>query len=316
MKPTSFNELNTEMQRLRDAGHESDALDLLTRSEPLFPGQAALTRMLRVELLARMNRASEAVDLLRDGLDRGYRYRGRWLRHERIALLTSQPDFSALVERSEAQYERAQADARPDLSIFMPQHGAGVELPMLLALHGNNRTMQDTAPSWQSVVRDGWVLAVPQSSEIATTPGFFVWNDRDRAARDLETHLATLRARLSLDATRSVLGGFSMGARLAVELGLRGHFLTKRILAVGTWLPDFEMLRVGLDRSNVQMSRVYVVVGRHDASGYEGSMRLVDHVRMLGGSADIEIHDGGHEEPGDMSAALRRALEFLGDSAR
>ena len=74
MKPTSFNELNTEMQRLRDAGHESDALDLLTRSEPLFPGQAALTRMLRVELLARMNRASEAVDLLRDGLDRGYRY--------------------------------------------------------------------------------------------------------------------------------------------------------------------------------------------------------------------------------------------------
>src|SRR5437867_982787 len=173
MKPTSFNELNTEMQRLCDAGHESDALDLLTRSEPLFPGQAALTRMLRVELLARMNRASEAVDLLRDGLDRGYRYRGRWLRHERIALLTSHP-------------------------------------------------------------------------------GFFVWNDRDRAARDLETHLATLRARLSLDATRSVLGGFSMGARLAVELGLRGHFLTKRILAVGTWLPDFEMLRVGLDRSSVQ----------------------------------------------------------------
>jgi len=107
-----------------------------------------------------------------------------------------------------------------------------------------------------------------------------------------------------------------MGARLAVELGLRGHFLTKRILAVGTWLPDFEMLRVGLDRSSVQMSRVYVVVGRHDASGYEGSMRLVDQVRMLGGSADIEIHDGGHEEPGDMSAALRRALEFLGDSAR
>ena len=84
MKPTSFNELNTEMQRLRDAGHESDALDLLTRSEPLFPGQAALTRMLRVELLARMNRASEAVDLLRDGLDRGYRYRCRWLRHAHV----------------------------------------------------------------------------------------------------------------------------------------------------------------------------------------------------------------------------------------
>src|SRR5437773_11309879 len=146
MKPTSFNELNTEQERLRDAGHESDALDLLTRSEPLFPPQAALTRMLRVELLAKMDRASEAVDLLRDGLDRGYRYRGRWLRHERFALLTSRPDFSGLVERSEAQYESAQADARPDLSVFLPQDGSRAESPVLVALHGNNRTMRDTAP--------------------------------------------------------------------------------------------------------------------------------------------------------------------------
>ena len=86
MKPASFNALNAEMERLRDAGQESSALELLTRSEPLFPPQAALTRMMRVELLARMNRASEAIDFLRDGLDRGFRYRGRWLRHERFAL--------------------------------------------------------------------------------------------------------------------------------------------------------------------------------------------------------------------------------------
>src|SRR5437867_3110646 len=274
MKPTSFNELNTEMQRLRDAGHESDALDLLTRSEPLFPGQAALTRMLRVELLAKMNRASEAVDVLRDGLDRGYRYRGRWLRHERFAALAGQPFFGTLVERSEAQYERAQADARPDVGIFLPHDASAGKLPLLVALHGNNRTMQDTVPSWQSVVQHGWVLAVPQSSEIATTPGFFVWNDRDRAARDLGTHLATLRARLSLDSTRSVLGGFSMGARLALELGLSGRFLSKRVLAIGTWLPDVGMLDAVLDRSIAEESRVYVVVGRHDASGYEGSLWL------------------------------------------
>src|SRR5438445_9741113 len=107
MKPASFNELNAEIERLRDTGQESSALELLTRSEPLFLPQAALTRMLRVELLANMNRASEAIDLLRDGLDRGDRYRGRWLRNERFATLTSQPRFGALVERSEAQSEEA-----------------------------------------------------------------------------------------------------------------------------------------------------------------------------------------------------------------
>lgn len=315
MTPASFNELHAEVERLREAGEPSSALDLATRSEPLFPPQAALTRMLRIELLAMMGRAPEAIDLLREGLDRGYRYRGRWLRHERFAGLASQPDFGALVERSDTQYERDQADARPDLSTFVPREGAGHELPVLIALHGNNRTMQDTAPSWQSVVQAGWVLVVPQSSEIATTPGFFVWNDRERAAKDLEAHVATLRSRLAIDPSRFVLGGFSMGARLALEIGLSARFPTTKILAIATWLPDFDALAQLLEPSAMRDSRVYVVVGRHDASGYEGAVRLVDRLRAVGASADIEIHDAGHEEPPDMPATLHRALEFLDENS-
>jgi predicted esterase len=315
MTPASFNELNAEMERLRDAGDRSGALDLLTRSEPLFAPQAALTRMLRVELLASMGRAIEAMDLLRDGLERGYRYRGRWLRHERFAALASRPDFDAVIERSDAQYQRAQADARPDLSVFLPEKAAGRELPVLMALHGNNATMRDTAPSWQPVVTDGWVLAVPQSSEIATAPGFFVWNDRERATKDLEAHVATLRSQLPVDPRRFVLGGFSMGARLALELGLSGHLPARRMLAIATWIPDFQALADTLEPSAIRESRVYVVVGRHDASGYDGSVRLVDHLRTLGASAEIEIHDGGHAEPRDMPATLRRGLAFVGSHA-
>jgi predicted esterase len=315
MRPNSFNELNATVERLRADGDRSGALELLTRSEAFFPPQAALTRMLRVELLAAMGRTDAAVDLLRDGLDRGYRYRGRWLRHERFVALTSHPDFSALVERSDTQYETAQAEARPDLSILVPREGPGREERVLIALHGNNRTMRDTVPSWQSVVREGWVLAVPQSSEIGTTPGFFIWNDRERARKDIETHLETLSSRLSPDSSRFVLGGFSMGARLALELGLSGSSPARKILAIATWLPDFETLANLLEASVIQKSLVYVVVGRHDASGYEGSVRLVDHLRTLGAHAELEIHEGGHEEPGDMPATLHRALAFLGGDA-
>jgi predicted esterase len=318
MTPATFNQLNAEVERLCDAGDQPGALEVLTRSEPLFPRQAALTRMLRVELLAKMDRATEAVDLLRDGLDRGYRYRGRWLLHERFVALTGQPDFSALVMRSDKQFERAQAGARPDLGVYVPEKEAKEarsELPLLIALHGNNRTMQDTAPSWQSIVADGWVLAVPQSSEIATTPGFFLWNDRERAVKDLETHLATLRSRLSLDVNRLVLGGFSMGARLALEFGLSGRFPTKNIVAIATWLPDFEALAALLEPSAIRDARVHVVVGRHDATGYDGSVKLVEHLRTFGASAVVDIHDGGHEEPRDMPATLRQALAFLGSTS-
>jgi predicted esterase len=223
----------------------------------------------------------------------------------------SEGDFSALVERSDAQYETAQADARPDLMTLAPRETAGVDVPAIVALHGNNTTMQDTAPSWRSVVTDGWLLAVPQSSEIATTPGFFIWNDRARAADELETHLAALRSRFSIDATRFVLGGFSMGARLALELGLSGRFPARRVLAIATWLPDFQALADLIDPSAMKESRVYVVVGRGDASGHDGSLRLVDHLRSRGIPAEIEVHERGHELPADMPATLRRALAFL-----
>jgi len=312
MKPATFSALHAEVDRLRETGDGPGALGLLTRSEPLFPPQAALTRMLRIELLATMGRTSEAIELLRDGLDRGFRYRGRWLRHERFAALASELDFSGLAERSDAQYDIAQADARPDLTTLVPPGTAADGSAMIVVLHGNNRTMQDTVPSWLSVVQDGWVLAVPQSSEIATTPGFFLWNDRDRAAKDIETHLATLRSRFSIDQSRFVLGGFSMGARLALELGLSERLPARKLLAIATWLPDLQALTDLFGAPSARASRVYVVVGRHDTSGYDGSMRLVDHLKALGGSADIEVHDGGHEEPDDMPATLGRALAFLG----
>jgi predicted esterase len=175
--------------------------------------------------------------------------------------------------------------------------------------------MRDTVPHWQSVTQDGWGLAVAQSSEISTTPGFFVWNDRERATQDVAAHVARLRDRFSLDSHRLVLGGFSMGARLALELGLSDRSPARRILAIATWLPDFEAMADGLAPSVIKETRVYVAVGRHDASGYEGSVKLVDHLRTVGASAEIEIHEGGHEEPEDMPATLRRALTFLRDTA-
>src|SRR5207247_9981620 len=67
------------------------------------------------------------------------------------------------------------------------------------------------------------------------------------------------------------------------------RFLSKRVLAIGTWLPDVGMLDAVLDRSIAEESRVYVVVGRHDASGYEGSLwlRSEEHTSELQSRVDL-----------------------------
>ena len=75
---SSFNELSAESNRLRSSGDRVAALELLAREEPHFPHQAGLARILQVELLVELGRNVEAIARLRDGLDRGFRYRGWW----------------------------------------------------------------------------------------------------------------------------------------------------------------------------------------------------------------------------------------------
>jgi predicted esterase len=308
----SFNQLNAETVRRRAAGDRLGALQLLDEHEARFPRQAGLVRILRIEIRAELGRSDEAIGLLDDALDRGFRYRGRWLRDARFASLAADDRFAALVERADRQYDEAQALAKSDLRVFVPEGDAPERgWPVLVALHGNNSDLADTAAHWQSAVRAGWLLALPQSSEIGVTPGVFVWNDGQRAATELDRRLAEVRGSSPTDGARTVVAGFSMGARQALELVLGGRVPAAGVIAIAAWLPDPERLVRIIQPEVARRARTHVVVGKGDESGYEGSLKLVDHLRSLRGIAEIEIHDGGHDYPPAVDAILPRALRSL-----
>jgi predicted esterase len=305
----SFNQLNAETTRRRAAGDRRGALDLLGEYEARFPRQAGLVRISRVEILAELGRADEGIALLEDALDRGFRYRGRWLRDARFASLAADDRFAALIERADRQYDEAQALAKGELRVLAPERDAPARgWPVLVALHGNNSDLADTAAYWQAAVGAGWLLALPQSSEIGVTPGAYVWNDGDRAAAELDRHLTDLHQNFPTDSAHTVIGGFSMGARQAIELVLGGRLRATGLIAIGTWLPDPERLVQAARHDVVASVRTYIVAGTRDESGYLGSRTLVDLLRSLGGVAEIDIHDGGHEYPAAMEAILLRAL--------
>jgi predicted esterase len=308
----SFNAVNNEVRRLRKAGRSADALDVLTHEEPRFPRQRGITRMLRVEILAELGRVDEAIALFRDTLAQGFRYRSRWFRDARFDPLRHHPEFSALIERADRAYDDAQAAAAATLDVIMPGGKAPAQgWPLLVALHGNNSDLAETAPWWRPAADVGWVVALPQSSEIALTPGVFLWNDADRALRDLDRHLAQLRRDLPIDDSRVVIAGFSMGGRLALELALSGRVPAAAALAVAPWLPDPDRL-VAVIRDDVAARlRTTVIVGQDDDSGYAGSVRLVDHLRGGGHVSEIVTHDGGHEYPAAFGPMLNAILRSV-----
>lgn len=297
-----------------DAGDRESALALLTDGESAFPLHAGQIYLSRAELLAELGRAEESLDSLDAALEADCRYRAEWLRGDRrLTSVRGIARFDDIVARAASRYERDQADARPALEVLVPTSARPASgYPVVFALHGNNSSVAQTHPYWKPAVDLGWLVALPQSSEIGASPGAFTWNDRDRTLVELERHREDLRDLGSMDERAVVLAGFSMGGLQALALVLTGRFQASGALPVGAYLPHLREFSPLISSGSAAGRRFYIVVGAKDASGYDGAKQLATELDRAGVAVVLdERSDLGHAYPPDMDATLRRALSFM-----
>jgi predicted esterase len=282
----------------------------LYRANPLRHGVAWL---FEAEDHVKNGRPNEALDALDAALAAGCRYRREWLEgNKSFTPLSESTRFRDIVDRAEARYEQDSATARPKLMFAMPDEPPDAfGYPLLLVLHGNNSNASETAPYWSAMADAGWVVAVPQSSEIGMTPDSYVWNDRERTASELTMHLEKVKHSTQIDIGRIVLAGFSMGATQAIALPLVAKIKARGIVPVAAWLPHIREFTALIEGGAGRMLRSYIVVGDEDPS-YEGNRALHDLFIAKGMRAQIDVRQGmGHDYPADMHETLGRALAFL-----
>src|SRR5919204_3246695 len=281
-----------------------------SRTNPLRLGA---TYLREAQEHATAGHADEAIDVLERALADGCRYRREWLeRNEGLASLRDLSHFRDVIARSEARYAADAALARPKLMFAMPDEPPDAfGYPLLVVLHGNNSNASETAPYWSVMADAGWVVAVPQSSEIGMAPDTYVWNDRDRTASELTTHLEKVKHSTQIDIGRIVLAGFSMGGLQAIALPLAGKIKVRGIMPVAAWLPHVREFTALVENGAARMLRSYIVVGDQDPS-LAGARALFDLFNAHHMRTKLDVREGlDHDYPADMHATLARALEFL-----
>ena len=309
---TSFSEVFASVQARRELGDLAGALALFEGRERDFPLQKGLVFLVRAELLAEMRQPDRAIESLDAALASGCRYKRSWLEENpRLAALRGSVLFRDVTERSARRHEEESAAARPELNVVMPESATPpAGYPLLVALHGNNSTMVDTVAHWSSPASAGWVVAVPQSSEIGVSPGAFIWNETERAVREVTAHISEIAKRTRLDPDRLVMGGFSMGGLHAMALPLTARIRARAFIAVAAWLPNIREFATMLDRGPGRDLSGYVVVGRRDPD-CDGAKQLVALLTKHRVRAHLDLReDLGHEYPADMPETLSRALAF------
>ena len=313
MTPTSFTDLYADVGRLRDKGDVEGGIALLRENVKTFPLHKGVVYQVLAQNLAREGRPKEALDALQEAFAGGCRYKSEWLTGDpHLATLLKDPRFIKVTKKLDERYILDAKAARSDLLTRAPKdEPPATGRPLLVALHGNNSNARETARYWSSATADGWVVAIPQSSEIGSSPEAYTWNDRARTRTEVEAHIVRVKELHKIDEKRIVIAGFSMGGLQAIALALALGRTVRGMLPIAAWLPDVKDIKAVVEAGANKQLRSFIIAGDKDPS-FDGALQLAGLLQKHGGETKLETHKGlGHEFPADMEATLSRALEFL-----
>jgi predicted esterase len=318
MSNLTFSHLETQLYQLYQGGEYAQALDLATRAASRFPTQAWRVIYWRICVASLLGETTLALQLLEKALEAGFWYAEAQMREDPdLQPLQGLPRFEQLVEVCQKRHAEAQAQAVPMLLTLQPEGGcqAGLQpCPLLLALHGNNRTAEGSVGFWKSAVSEGWLLALPQSSQIRG-PDAYVWNDRDWAVREIQEHYDTLCQQYAIDPDRVAVAGFSLGGELAIWLAMSGTIQARGFIAVGPggpYMNEPDKWAPLIEASQGRGLRGYLVVGEQDVFCYEGTQALATLLKSRDIPCELEVHPNlGHDFPPEFQQSLAQALEFL-----
>ncbi len=318
MEPSTFDELYSQLQDLYHDEEYLAALDLANQAVEQYPEQRTVLDYWRMTLSARTGKPAQALRILQEALDSGCWYSELLLRRSpSLKPLQGSPEFEDLIARNQ---EAAEQDQQTHFPLFTIRsqgkcQSGGPPCPLLVGLHTNGGNVQSSLEFWKPAATHGWLVAAPQSSQ-AIWKGAYVWDDRPTAGAEVKKHFATLRERYSVDISRSIIAGHSLGGELAIYLTLNGSVEARRFLAIGPagpFMDDLNEWEPLLHENPLHGLQGYIITGELDSTiSHTNINNLVAIFNQVGISTRLEtIPEAAHDYTPAFDEAILRALEFL-----
>lgn len=294
-----------------------DILELAREAGEKFPQHYSETVYWTACMRSVMGQPDEAMAALEAAMDQGACWHpGFMARDPDLASLRSQERFQAIVRRSGNMIAALDLKSRPHVLIYPPERAAA-DPSLLMALHSGADTAQQFSSYWTSATSRGLLVAIPQSSQHRMTEHFW-WGDPhsdpglSRARQELSTVYEKRLAAYQFDRDRSVVGGFSQGGALAIDLALEGRiFPIKGFIAVVPAIHDVDHLLLFAETAAERRLKGWILVGEKDW-GLPNITKFHREATRRGLQCHLEAAPGiGHEFPADFELRLKTALDFV-----
>ncbi|HKV59843.1 MAG TPA: alpha/beta hydrolase [Ktedonobacteraceae bacterium] len=302
-----------QLMKLYDAKEYAQALEQVERERTNYPENTWDIAYWRLCMNALLGKQTVALQIFQEALDCG-----TWFSPDRLAQepdlvsLRPLPEFQKMAEVCQQRFAALRPTIQPELLVLQPAQQVAT-LPLLIALHGNGENARVTVAYWKDITAQGWLLAVPQSSQLYD-PNSFVWNDREIGISEIRAHLASLSREQILDQNRVVLGGFSMGGGQAVWMALNQSIKTCSFVVLAPYLTpaELEALPAILESQKLTGFRGSILVGEEDIECLEVSRKVVEIMRAYNLPCELEIRPGpDHDYPPNFGEYVSKELALI-----
>ncbi len=280
-----------------------------------YPSRAGVVYNYAYTMKNLMGDSLGAVQLMEEAAEKGYWADPHQLeRDPDFSNLLDDPRFKAVLRKYSNLAEKSRKTQKPILVTLEPEKGTfdnSRKMPIVIALHGNTETVDDSMDKWKFMAEKGWIVALPQSSQISM-PNAYVWNDFTVAKEEIKSHYKTLKGKYPIDEDKVLIAGFSKGGALAATLCFEQVIPCRRFVLMGPYLQNPSELEEKIVRFSSGEGKGYLIVGENDVDCINGTRDLFNLLKRNNIQCRIDIVPNlAHEYPSDFQEMFEENMEFL-----
>jgi predicted esterase len=311
-KTSLFEDLAADFQELYGCGEHKKALDLLNSESSRFPDYEVITIWWTMRMLSLTGEKAGAIKILKEALSNGIWYHEDALHNmPDLAKLQGLLEFEKLVTRCKEQRVISEAEAKSSLKVMEPLDN-GFPWPALLPLKAANPEFPDY---WRAAVNAGWLVAIPQSSQIGWHSGLYVWDDIEVTINEIRQHLDYLTGQYEINKDLIVIAGFSRHNQPALQVALNSDLNLRGIIAVEAWIPDLSIWPEIVEASQNKGLRSYFIAGKDNTRFYSNAEQVIKLLKSHGFDCKLEgTSNANHRFPPEFAESLIRALSYIGNT--
>lgn len=231
-----------------------------------------------------------------------------------LETVRAEPDYARALEIVHAnvqkrfdEYKAVVRRTKP-LIVLPPGYRAGEPAPLIIALHGSGGRGEQMADVWHApAARHGAILVCPDA--LRQLGDGYQWKFRDESEWLVLDLIERVSADHAIDRSRIVLAGFSQGANVSIDMGIKHPSAFAGVIPVaGHWEVDVSPLPT---EKPADSPRFAMLIGDRDegTDSYRQAKKLFP---AAGFDTRVKIYAGlGHAFPSDTTRELDDALSYV-----